>query len=272
MSVAARVLVVQFPGVNCEYESLRAVEAAGLSGEIRRWNDAAAAARDAAAIIIPGGFSYQDRIRGGVVAAKDAVIDTVVEAADRGVPVLGICNGAQILVESGVVPGYQPGEIEVALAPNRMTGRRGYYCTWVHLKRGPAGCVFTDFLNEDPGGQIPVPLAHAEGRFVTASKRVEDRMARGDGVALVYVTPEGAEATSFPHNPNGSAHAIAGLTNARGNVLAVMPHPERAAWYHQVPRHVGGQWGHGRDFVARGDLFAPGPGLGFFTSLKKALS
>ena len=70
----------------------------------------------------------------------------------------------------------------------------------------------------------------------------------------------------------GCGHAIAGLTNSAGNVLAIMPHPERGAWFHQVPRHVGGKWGRGRDFVERGDLFAPGPGLGVFTSLKRALS
>ncbi len=270
--MAANVLVVQFPGVNCEYESLRAVEAVGLNGEIRRWNDATSAVRDAAAIIIPGGFSYQDRIRAGVVAAKDSVIDAVVDAAERGVPVLGICNGAQILVETGIVPAFAKGRIDVALAPNRMTGRSGYYCTWVHVTRGPASCVFTDFMGETSSKAVPIPLAHAEGRFVTSSPEVETRLAAGDGVALRYSTPEGDVATSFPHNPNGSSYAIAGLTNPGGNVLAVMPHPERAAWYHQVPRHTGGKWGHGRDFVAGGDLFAPGPGLGFFSSLKKALS
>jgi phosphoribosylformylglycinamidine synthase len=270
--MSARVLIIQFPGVNCEYESLRAVEAVGLPGEIRRWNDAAVAARRAAAIVIPGGFSYQDRIRAGVVASKDAVMDAVVAAAERGVPVLGICNGAQILVESGVVPGFERGAIEVALAPNRMTGRAGYYCAWVYLARGRADCVFTDFMRETPGEPVPMPLAHAEGRFVTASSAVDRSLAAGERVALVYATPTGEVATSFPHNPNGSSHAIAGLTNAAGNVLAIMPHPERGAWFHQVPRHVGGKWGHGRDFVAGSDLFAPGPGLGVFASLKRALS
>jgi phosphoribosylformylglycinamidine synthase len=153
-----------------------------------------------------------------------------------------------------------------------MTGRVGYYCAWVRVQHGPSDCVFTEFMKDGPDGPLPVPLAHAEGRFVTSSQRVANRLAAGDGVALVYATPEGEVATSFPHNPNGSVHAVAGLTNPGGNVLAIMPHPERAAWYHQVPRHVGGKWGHGRDFVARGDLFTPGPGLGFFTSLKKALS
>ncbi len=265
----AKALVIQFPGVNCEYETLRALEAAGIPGEIRRWNAAGTAIANAGAIVIPGGFSYQDRIRAGVVAAKDPVMDALMAAVERGVPVLGICNGAQILVESGAVPAFEKGGVEMALAPNRMTGRSGYYCTWVHVEKGPAHSVFTEFLGA--GDPLPLPLAHAEGRFVTSSPDVRGRLADGDGVALYYVTPQGARADGFPHNPNGSMFAIAGLTNSTGNVLAVMPHPERAAWYHQVPRHVGGTWGSGRDGLDAGRLFAPGPGAGFFASLKKAL-
>ncbi|MCK5619122.1 MAG: phosphoribosylformylglycinamidine synthase I [Candidatus Krumholzibacteria bacterium] len=265
----AKVIVIQFPGVNCEYETLRAIEAAGLTGEIRRWNVAKEHLGDAAAIVIPGGFSYQDRIRAGVVASKDPVVDAVMSAVDRGVPVLGICNGAQILVETGVVPAFSEGSVEVALAPNRMTGRHGYYCAWVHVKKGPANCVFTDFM--DGGDGLPLPLAHAEGRFVTASPQAKKRLEAGHGVAVVYSAPDGKTAEAFPENPNGSMLAIAGLTNATGNVLALMPHPERAAWFHQVPRHVGGVWGRKRDSLVADQLFSPGPGAGYFTSLKRAL-
>lgn len=265
----AKVIVIQFPGVNCEYETLRAIEAAGLEGEIKRWNAAGTAIANAAAIVIPGGFAYQDRIRAGVVASKDPILEAVVNAVDRGVPVLGICNGAQILVETGAVPAFEAGVVEMALAPNRMTGRHGYYCTWVHVKKGPAACVFTDFM--DGGEAVPLPLAHAEGRFVTSSPDVRQRLESGEGVAVVYTTPGGQPAESFPDNPNGSMFAIAGLTNATGNVLALMPHPERAAWFHQVPRHVGGEWGRGRDSLVGDRLFAPGPGAGYFASLKRAL-
>jgi len=265
----AKVIVIQFPGVNCEYETLRAIEAAGLEGEIKRWNAAGAAIANAAAIVIPGGFAYQDRIRAGVVASKDPILEAVVNAVDRGVPVLGICNGAQILVETGAVPAFEAGVVEMALAPNRMTGRHGYYCTWVHVKKGPAACVFTEFM--DGGEAVPLPLANAEGRFVTSSLAVRQRLESGEGVAVVYTAPGGQPAESFPDNPNGSMFAIAGLTNATGNVLALMPHPERAAWFHQVPRHVGGEWGRGRDGLAGDRLFAPGPGAGYFASLKRAL-
>jgi len=265
----AKVLIIQFPGVNCEYESLRAVEAVGLAGEIRRWNDARAAVREAAAVIVPGGWSYQDRIRAGVVAAKDGVMEEVAEAAARGVPVIGICNGAQILVESGIVPGFEPGRVEVALAPNAMTGRRGYYCAWVHVRRAPARCLFTEDLPDEP---VPITLAHAEGRFVTSDERVRARLEAGEGVALVYCTPGGGPAGAFPQNPNGSTLAIAALTNPAGNAMAVMPHPERAGWVHQVPRYVGGRWGGARRRDATtGDLFAAGPGMAIFTALARAV-
>jgi len=265
----AKVVVIQFPGVNCEYETVRALESAGIEGEIRRWNAARDAVANAAAVVIPGGFSYQDRIRAGVVAAKDPVLDAVVEAADRGLPVLGICNGAQILVESGVVPAFEEGTVEMALAPNRMTGRHGYYCTWVKVRKGAASCLFTEHMDGDE--PLPLPLAHAEGRFVTASPGVRSRLEAGQGVAVAYATADGGIADSFPDNPNGSMFAIAGLTNAAGNVLALMPHPERAAWNHQVPRHVGGAWGSSRDDLAAERMFGPGPGASFFTALKKAL-
>jgi phosphoribosylformylglycinamidine synthase len=267
------VVVIQFPGVNCEYETARALGAAGLPARIVRWNASVDGLTDAAAIVLPGGFSYQDRIRAGVVAAKDRIMDAVVDAASRGVPVLGICNGAQILVEAGAVPGYRPGEIDLALAPNRMPDRSGYYCTWVRMKKGPAPCIFTEFFGEADGdsGTIPIPLAHAEGRFVTSGGGVSSRLEAGQGVALLYASKDGKTAEGFPDNPNGSFRAIAGVTNPAGNVLALMPHPERAAWLHQVPRSVGGEWGRRREGAARGDMYEPGPGRGIFDSLRKGL-
>jgi phosphoribosylformylglycinamidine synthase I len=251
------VVVIQFPGVNCEYETARALSSVGLRARIVRWNAADTGVDRAAAIVLPGGFSYQDRIRAGVVAAKDRITDDVLEAAGRGVPVLGICNGAQILVEAGVVPGFAPGAIELALAPNRMPDRGGYYCTWVRVKKGSARCVFTDFLGDvdSDSGTVPIPVAHAEGRFVTASKEAARRLQTGEGVALLYARDDGEEAESFPENPNGS----------------LMPHPERAAWLHQVPRGVGGHWGRVREEASTDALYRPGPGWGFFESLRKGL-
>lgn len=310
------VAVIQFPGVNCEYETVRSCESVGLESSLLRWNESLDRLDEAAAIILPGGFSYQDRIRAGVVAAKDRIVDALARAAERGVPVMGICNGAQILVEAGIVPGFEPDRIEVALAPNRMPDRSGYFCTWIRVKRGPAACLFTEFMtsgsiasgggasagshgangvaSEESGpahgrdagsgsesafaealaedaGTIPIPVAHAEGRFLTSSPQVAARIENGEHVAVIYATLDGATAREFPDNPNGSTAAVAGMTNAKGNVLALMPHPERANWFHQVPREAGGYWGRRRDEAASERLFDAGPGRGFFASLKRAL-
>lgn len=268
----AVVAIIQFPGVNCEYETLRAVELAGLEGAIVRWNEEGARIRESAAIILPGGFSYQDRIRAGVVAAKERVMDEVVDAAERGVPVMGICNGAQILVEAGVVPDLDDGSVAMALAPNRMPLYSGYYCAWVRVKKGPAPCVFTEFLARwhQDAGTVPLPVAHAEGRFVTSSPQVRKALEEGQRVALLYAEAGGSPAASFPANPNGSLGAIAGLTNSRGNVLALMPHPERASWLYQVPTAVGGYWERER-LRWTGETMAAGPALGFFSSLASSL-
>jgi phosphoribosylformylglycinamidine (FGAM) synthase-like amidotransferase family enzyme len=187
---------------------------------------------------------------------------------------MGICNGAQILVEAGVVTGFESSAIDLALAPNRMPDRSGYFCSWVRLKRGPASCLFTEFMKDldAAGGTLPVPMAHGEGRFVTASNETHRRLAKGDGVALVYATADGGTASMFPDNPNDSMFAIAGVTNPGGNVLALMPHPERASWMHQVPVGVGGAWARRRIDLAPGALFSAGPGRGFFEALAEVLS
>jgi len=270
----AEVIVIQFPGVNCEYETVRVLETVGLSARVVRWNVDAPVLTSAAAIILPGGFSYQDRIRAGVVAAKDRVADSILEAVEKGVPVMGICNGAQILVETGAVPGFDAGSIDLALAPNRMPDRSGYFCTWIRVKKGRARCVFTEFMENmsDDNGTLPIPTAHAEGRFVTGSEETTGRLRDGEGVALVYASSNGQPADTFPQNPNDSLLSIAGVTNPEGNVLALMPHPERASWLHQVPGGIGGVWSRRRLDTAGDGLFSAGPGRGFFEALKKALA
>jgi phosphoribosylformylglycinamidine synthase len=152
-----------------------------------------------------------------------------------------------------------------------MTGRAGYYCNWVYVKKGPAQCLFTEFMSDQPEQPLPIPLAHGEGRFITANESVRAHFEKGDGVALTYCTARGEPARAFPENPNGAQLAIAALTNPKGNVLAIMPHPERGAWAHQVPRRVGGTWGRSRDAIASTDLYAAGPGRGFFESLRRAI-
>src|SRR5439155_3669752 len=127
----ARVAVIQFPGVNCEAESVRALERVGLGAEVFGWKRPPGDLREFDAYLLPGGFSYQDRVRAGALAAKDPLVEALATEAARGKPVLGICNGAQVLVEAGLVPGG--GEVELALARNRMPDRAGYYTRWVYV-------------------------------------------------------------------------------------------------------------------------------------------
>jgi len=265
----ARVAVVQFPGVNCEAETTRALARAGLEAEVFRWTRAPRELAAFDAYVLPGGFSWQDRVRAGALAAKDPMLDELAARADAGAPVLGICNGAQVLVEAGLVPGGRTG---VALARNRMPDRVGYHTRWAWCRVEDSACVFTRGLA--PGTLLPLPVAHGEGRFASAKKGHVELLAEAGQAPLRYCRPDGDLADAFPDNPNGSEGAVAGLCNARGNVLALMPHPERAASLGQVSRAIGGEWGARRDralVVDDGSAFGDGPGMAFFRGLAQHL-
>jgi phosphoribosylformylglycinamidine synthase len=234
-----RIAVVQFPGSNCESETAAAVHAAGGRAEIVRWNAAHETWDAFDAFVLPGGFSYEDRVRAGAIAAKHAVLDRIAAAADAGRPVLGLCNGAQILVEAGLVPGVAADRVEVSLAANAAEGWTGYICDWVHLRaEGASGWLAGD----DRPALVPMPVGHGEGRFTAAPEFLAELEARGQ-IAFRYVAPDGSPARGFPQNPNGASQDIAGLCDPRGTVLALMPHPERGAWLYQVPESLPGPWG-----------------------------
>ena len=286
-----RVAVLQFPGVNCEAETERALVSAGLAAERVPWSAPASALDPFAAYVLPGGFSYQDRVRAGAVAARHAFVDALAARATQGAPVLGICNGAQVLVEAGLVPGGARGEgqsafsLGAALAPNRMPDRAGYYAHWVWCRVEETACVFTQAYA--PGEIVPLPMAHGEGRFVTHPPRLWEEVERTRRVPFRYhareelpgaTRPTGDAArwqprVPFPDNPNGSFGDAAALSNARGNVLALMPHPERAQSLAQVPLDLPGPWGEKRRRAreSAADLWGAGPGAGLFLSLAFAL-
>ncbi len=235
-----RLAVIQFPGSNCEYETLRMAEAAGFETALMRWNcdfDALAAFD---AYILPGGFSYQDRVRAGVIASRLPLMDVLVAADQAGKPILGICNGCQILAESGLVPNLGGGlDVEIGLAKNTQNEKpHGFMCDWVTVSfQHPEKGVFTrHFTTSD---YLPIPINHGEGNFrlsATVAASLSD-------LAMIrYCTPEGQVLETSPTNPNGTSHNIAGLYNRKGNVLALMPHPERAFFLRQVPLHIGGVW------------------------------
>ncbi len=268
-AAAPRVAVVRLPGMNCEDETVRALAAAGLGARIVGRDEPVAALAGHDAYVLPGGFSFQDRVRAGAIAAKDPRLDAIAAAADRGVPVLGICNGAQILVEAGLVPGGEPGDdtVRVALAVNRLPGRNGYYSNWVTLEVRGRSLWTEAYL---PGTRVPMPMAHGEGRFTARREGFLDELSARGQVPFQYAGRDGAgPATEWPDNPNGAEANAAGVTNARGNVLALMPHPERADRLFHVPLDAAGPWGERRR-RARGDraaMGAAGPGHGLFVSL-----
>ncbi len=261
-----RIAVIRFPGMNCEEETRRAVVDAGLSCDVFMWNGPTDELETYDGYVLPGGFSYQDRVRAGSIAAKDRVVDCLFEQAVAGKPVIGICNGAQILLEAGMVPGIEPGRVEMGLATNIMPDRDGYYTRWTHLLVANDTSCVTSAL--DRGDVVPIPVAHAEGRFVTADECLIETLFANGQIVLTYVEADGADAIGFPGNPSASTRAIAGIANPDGNVVAMMPHPERAARLFQVPRSLEGPWGAKRR-AARGDAstFDPGPGAGVLASL-----
>jgi len=220
------VLVLHAPGTNRDREAALAVEAAGGSATIRTLTDLSArpdSLLDFRMIVVPGGFSYGDDLGAGQVFALELERrfgDTIAAFLAHGRPVLGICNGFQALVKSGFLPGD---------APRRATltrNRRGHFeCRWVRLLPNPESpCVFTRALREP----LACVVAHGEGRVLFSDEAARaDAAARHLG-ALHYEPTEGAE-DGYPGNPNGSTDHIAGLTNAAGTVLGLMPHPERAS-------------------------------------------
>jgi len=260
--MTARIAVLQLPGVNCETETAWAIERAGLAAEVFRWTRPARELRDFQGYVLPGGFSYQDRVRAGALAAKSPLVEVVAEESERGKPVLGICNGAQVLVEAGLVPGG--GGVELALARNRMERRTGYYARWIRVRVEPSPCVFTHAL--EPGRVLPLPMAHGEGRFTGAPGRMA-ALVRAGQAPLRYCDAAGGVATAFPDLPNGAEESAAAVCNARGNVLAIMPHPERALERGTVARSIRGAW-HG---PLRGGPTASGPGAVLFAGLQRHL-
>jgi phosphoribosylformylglycinamidine synthase I len=216
-----RVGVITFPGSNDDRDALRAVRF--LGGRVQPiWHrDRDLGGVDA--VILPGGFSYGDYLRTGALARFSPVLGAVGDFAGRGGPVIGICNGFQILCEAGLLPG--------ALIRNRSLR---FVCRWVRVRVESADASLTWDLR--PGDVLEVPVKHGEGQFVASAEdlaRVED-----DGlVVLRYCGPDGE--VDDEHNPNGSTGAIAGLRNDRGNVVGLMPHPEHAVDPDVGP--VGGQ-------------------------------
>src|SRR3989338_3416921 len=230
------IAVILFPGNNCENETARAIRAVGMDADIVRWNQRDKLGNYGGYVLV-GGWAHEDRIRAGAIAAKDPIIRKIKAESRKGKPVLGICNGAQVLIETGLVPGLK-NEVEMALAPNINPFVSGYYCTWIKIKNIEENAsIFTKALK--PNEVIRIPIAHGEGRFTTIEQGLLKELINKNQIVFRYCNKTGEVVDKFPVNPNGSMHCIAGLCNKKGNVMAMMPHPERATWLRQHPNFFG---------------------------------
>ena len=201
--MAFRSAVITFPGSNCDRDMAVALEQISGTAPARVWHGDADLPAGLDFIALPGGFSYGDYLRSGAMAARSPIMRAVIAAAGRGVPVLGVCNGFQVLTEAGLLPG----------ALMRNAGIR-FVCREVALTVANSQSLFT--AGYAMGQTIRVPVAHHDGNYF-ADPATLDRL-EGDGrVAFRYAEPI-----------NGSARDIAGVLNEAGNVLGMMPHPERA--------------------------------------------
>lgn len=226
-----RIAIVQFPGSNCERETILAVKRAGMEPVEFLWNEAHEKLRTMDGYIIVGGFSYEDRSRAGIIAALDPVMLEIKAQSEAGKPILGICNGAQILVETGLVPGLENNKVGMVLTENKRVANgkilgTGYYNAWVHMRLGDEyqRNAFTRHLT--PKHILHIPIAHGEGRFVMTPALLQEVKIQGLNV-FQYCDAQGQIIDHFPVNPNGSVDNIAAIANKAGNVMAIMPHPER---------------------------------------------
>lgn len=195
--------VITFPGSNCDRDMAVALERATGRPPLRLWHRDTELPREVDFIALPGGFSYGDYLRSGAMAARSPIMREVVAAAARGVPVLGVCNGFQILCEAGLLPG----------ALMRNAGQT-FICRTAELIVGNTASRFTSGLKR--GQRLRIPIAHHDGNYF-ADDAVLDELEGEDRVAFRYA-----------NNLNGSRRDIAGIISAGGNVLGMMPHPERA--------------------------------------------
>jgi phosphoribosylformylglycinamidine synthase len=253
---APQALVLRSAGTNCDGETVRALELAGARAELLHLEALTAepARLEAARIlVIPGGFSYGDYVAAGRIFGwelRHRLAEALGGFVDGGGTVLGICNGFQILIETGLLHAgdgtlVQRSEQEIALTDN-ASGK--FECRWVHLRNEPSACSWLA-----PGAVWPMPSAHAEGRFAVASDEVLARLTERGQIALRYVTADGS-APGYPEAPNGSVEDIAGICDPTGRVLGLMPHPERNVdpWQHPRWTRMGPRdAGEGLEFWAR---------------------
>jgi phosphoribosylformylglycinamidine synthase len=254
--VKARIAVPIFPGTNSEEETARLLRDCGGDAELVHWSRAETLG-EYDAYVLSGGFAYEDRIRAGAIAAHDRMMDFVIDGAQRGKLVFAICNGAQIVLEAGLVPGTGPIRKPTA-AFTRNAPAPHFINRHVYLKLAidPSRSAITSELSNNT--LVPAWTAHGEGRLAATREHLDEIVAGGH-LAFVFAHHDGR--TDASAIPNGSALGCAGLINREGNVLAIMPHPERDGWnFNHLDRREGD------------DVLAPSGGAVLFRSFVAAVN
>ncbi|MCL1971251.1 MAG: phosphoribosylformylglycinamidine synthase subunit PurQ [Candidatus Bathyarchaeota archaeon] len=237
-----KVCVLRVGGTNCDYETARAFKELGTQAEIKHINELAKHGDllNYNILVLPGGFSFGDYVRSGVIFARSLnakLGKQMKQFIDENRPILGICNGFQILVEYGLLPGFD-GTDPYSQATLTTNNPQGFKCNWVYLKNENKGnCLFT---NKIPQNKIlKIPIAHGEGRFlfpVEKEKQYLEKLVDNDMLVFRYCDENGTPANgAYPINPNGAYHDIAGICNKEGTIFGLMPHPERAMYWWQEP-------------------------------------
>jgi phosphoribosylformylglycinamidine synthase subunit PurQ / glutaminase len=264
--MSVRVLVLRSAGINCDGETVHAFALAGARPELVHVNrvlEHPALLKEFAICVIPGGFSYGDDISAGRILAQQItsrLLEPLRRFVEAGGLLAGICNGFQVLVKTDLLPGrvegteHHPATLAHNHAPRPLPSR--FTCRWVDLAaEASSPCVWTAGL-----GELSLPIAHGEGRFVPASDGVLTHLRKSGQIALRYTAGAMAAAAGVPGNPNGSTDDIAGVCDVTGRVFGMMPHPERCVRNEQNPA-----WGR-LGLVGGGE----GPGLRIFRNAVKA--
>jgi phosphoribosylformylglycinamidine synthase len=222
-------------GTNCDEETIHAFQLAGAKAERVHLNllkKKKHILKDYHILVIPGGFTYGDYISAGKILANELQFilkDSVSEFIEQGKLIIGICNGFQVLVKAGILPGFSKYFTKQTVTLDVNDSNR-FECRWVYLKANEQSpCIFTKGIDI-----LPVPVAHAEGKFVVDSKKTLAKIKNQNQVVFTYTNDKGKKA-GYPFNPNGSVEDIAGICDATGRIFGLMPHPERASSIYQHP-------------------------------------
>ena len=254
-----KALVLLAYGTNRDQDVAEALTLSGADPEIVPLNalhDGKMRWSDYQMLVLPGGFSYADALGAGKLLAIDMqayFADEIRIFVEAGKPVIGICNGFQALVKSGILPGNK-GSGNQGMSTLTFNAHGHFECRWVTLQPVSQKCIWTKGLSE----LIECPIAHGEGNFQVSDQSLLSTLTSLDQIALTYTHPDGSPATgAYPDNPNGSVLDIAGITNPRGNVLGLMPHPENHIHSWQHPQWTRGvERGSGLNMFKNGVKYA----------------